>query len=57
MGFCGEADGDCLASWHFVSRSLRFRGVVNQANTSRPARLYDLARRTRRRAFIVGIHL
>lgn len=41
-------DADCLVSWHFVSQSLRFRGVVNQANTSRLARLYELARRTRR---------
>lgn len=36
-------------SRHFVSQSPRFRGVVNQANTSRPRRgLYEPARRTRR---------
>lgn len=36
-------------SRYFVSQSPRFRGVVNQANTSRTQRgLYELARRTRR---------
>lgn len=39
-----RGDGECLASWHFVSRSPRFRGVVNQADTSRPQRDYTSSR-------------